>query len=53
MTHDNTEDNEKRIEAVEDDEGGAPIYNEDGGLVALHFASFSDRNADDDQPDES
>ena len=40
---DNTED-ETKIVPMEDDEGGAPIYNEDGELVALHFASFQELN---------
>lgn len=41
MTHDNTED-ETRIVPMVDDEGGAPIYNENGVPVALYFASFQE-----------
>ena len=39
MTDYATED-ETKIVPMEDDEGGAPIYNENGMPVALHFASF-------------
>ena len=50
MTDNNTED-ETKIAPMEDDEGGAPIYTEDGELVALHFASFQELSIPDEDQD--